>query len=276
MNEQSLHPVRDGDTYGCPWGYRDAAGAWAIPPRFQDGSPFSEGLARVTVDNRSGYIDETGTLIVKPHFNWGEPFHEGLAAVIVGSERNARYGYIDRTGAMVIAPRFTRAESFQNGKAAVRVPLPETWLKAGEYKTTIDATGRILDPGIASRVAAYRPLPLLASLHRFNRHLFGSHHGGCMMTLLVTVIIPLPLMTSLPSLLTVLSPALLLFSLVTLGFPFVYSFMLWGETGYASPKLIIRPTWLDLLMVGCVAFDLLFFPFLLCLKLAGVLGTEVQ
>jgi hypothetical protein len=124
---------------GGLWGYIDAAGRLAIPPRFDRAEPFSEGLAAVELDGRHGWIDRTGALVLAPPFlpagTLHRPFSGGLAAVRVGQ----RYGYVDRAGALAIPARYTTAEDFSEGLAMVCDP------DACGY---VDRTGRgVLGPG---------------------------------------------------------------------------------------------------------------------------------
>jgi WG containing repeat len=71
-------------------GYIDKSGKVVIPPEFDGGSRFSEGLAAVWIGNKAGYIDKTGKFIIPPQFDFAYPFYEGLAEVEIGD----KYGYI--------------------------------------------------------------------------------------------------------------------------------------------------------------------------------------
>ena len=46
------------------WGYSDDRGNIVIPTQFDEACPFSEGLARVTRDQKSGYINPAGNEII--------------------------------------------------------------------------------------------------------------------------------------------------------------------------------------------------------------------
>src|SRR5690348_4808295 len=84
-------------------GYLDHSGDWLIAPRYLVASPFSEGLAFVTVDGESfGYIDYGARFVIAPKFQVCKHFSEGLAAVRV----NDRWGYLDRHGKMAIPTVF--------------------------------------------------------------------------------------------------------------------------------------------------------------------------
>jgi hypothetical protein len=76
----------------------------------------SEGESFAT-GGRFGYIDKTGRVVINPKFENASPFSEGLASVRLGGKD----GYIDKTGRMVIAPQFDQADSFSEGIARVAV-----------------------------------------------------------------------------------------------------------------------------------------------------------
>jgi KWG Leptospira. len=50
-----------------------------IPLQFDDVGKFSEGLARVEINNKYGYIDQTGKMIITPQFDYALDFYDGLA-----------------------------------------------------------------------------------------------------------------------------------------------------------------------------------------------------
>ena len=110
-----------------------------VVAEYDDWSPFSEGLARVTrggyavydaqVEGAvSGYIDETGKVVIPLQFGYpANDFHEGLAAVsfCVGPIKNEwpewKMGFIDKFGEFVIQPQYDRASDFQEGLARVEL-----------------------------------------------------------------------------------------------------------------------------------------------------------
>ena len=61
---------------------------------------FSEGLARVKLNDKWGFIDKTGKEVVPPKYDETGNFHEGLAKV----KLNGKYGFIDTTGKEVVPP----------------------------------------------------------------------------------------------------------------------------------------------------------------------------
>ncbi|MEG4518472.1 MULTISPECIES: WG repeat-containing protein [unclassified Microcoleus] len=46
------------------WGYINQAGQWAIAPQFSVAGSFSEGLAAVKRDGKSGFINQTGKPVI--------------------------------------------------------------------------------------------------------------------------------------------------------------------------------------------------------------------
>jgi hypothetical protein len=54
-----------GGFVGGKWGYIDRTGKYIIKPRFDKADPFSNGLARVELDDTWGYINKTGKFVWK-------------------------------------------------------------------------------------------------------------------------------------------------------------------------------------------------------------------
>jgi Trypsin-like peptidase domain/WG containing repeat len=80
---------------------------------------FSEGLSTAAVagsgKRQVGYIDKAGKFVIPPLFDRGASFREGLAAVDAGG----LWGYINPSGALVINPAFKIAAHFRHHKAYV-------------------------------------------------------------------------------------------------------------------------------------------------------------
>ena len=57
-----LYPVMSGGKYG----YIDKSAKVAIPPRFDEGGNFSEGMAVVRMEGKYGYIDKSGKAVIAP------------------------------------------------------------------------------------------------------------------------------------------------------------------------------------------------------------------
>ncbi|MDY6802824.1 MAG: WG repeat-containing protein [Cyanobacteriota bacterium] len=109
--------------------YLATSNIFAIPLRFQSASSFSEGLAAAKKEGekKSGFIDSTGEFVIAPNPDrtYHTPFSEGLAGVSI----NNKGGYIDKTGKIVIPPQiygFTLRQ-FKEGLAAVQMQYEGKW-----------------------------------------------------------------------------------------------------------------------------------------------------
>jgi hypothetical protein len=113
---------------------------------------FSEGLAKIHINEKIGYIDESGTITIPANFDSGSDFHEGLCLVRVGDELQ----YIDKRGTVIArggqkGPEvWNDAEGFHGGLARVHIggTLMERrhdpwWWKGGKW-CYIDRTGKII------------------------------------------------------------------------------------------------------------------------------------
>lgn len=101
---------------GGRWGFIDLVGRFVVAPSYEAAGSFSEGLAPVRKDGLWGYIDTSGRLKIPTQFLDARPFSEGLAAV----EIHGRYGYIDAMGRDLIKASFDEAGEFKYGLAPVR------------------------------------------------------------------------------------------------------------------------------------------------------------
>jgi hypothetical protein len=99
------------------YGFVDTRGEVVIDPQYPEVADFHEGLAAVHDEGRTGYIDLRGEMVIEMDFRNGGNFSEGLAAAGIGT----RVGYIDREGKVAIEPAFDVGEIFMDGRAAVRV-----------------------------------------------------------------------------------------------------------------------------------------------------------
>lgn len=129
-------------------GFIDRAGRLVIKPRFDDAGRFTEGLAPVELGGKWGYVNKKGDLVIPLKFDWALGFYEGRALIML----NEKWGYIDSEGRIVVEPRFDEAGSFSEGVA--RVCLYDKDFKfgfidrVGKYKWGfIDKSGRwVLKP----------------------------------------------------------------------------------------------------------------------------------
>ena len=78
---------------------------------------FSEGLAKVKLNNKCGFIDKTGREVIPCKYDWVNLFLKGLAKV----KLNRKYGYIDRTGREVIPCKYDGINAFSEGLAKVEL-----------------------------------------------------------------------------------------------------------------------------------------------------------
>jgi hypothetical protein len=95
----------------------DHDGKTVIELQVDDAYPFSEGMAVVEVDGKSGYIDKTGEMVIEAQYDFAYSFADGLAAVQI----DGLLGYIDKTGKMVIEAQYEDTWSFTDGLAPVKV-----------------------------------------------------------------------------------------------------------------------------------------------------------
>lgn len=104
----------------CADGAAQAEGyTLVIPPRYDNASGFSEGLAPIMLDKKWGFIDTAGNEVVPPKYDDAENFSEGLAKVGLGDYKTGKYGFIDKAGSEVVPLRYDNAVSFDHGLAAV-------------------------------------------------------------------------------------------------------------------------------------------------------------
>ena len=76
------------------WGFIDNEGRLRIANRYDACTPFSEGMAGVSLRGRWGYIDKKETLRVQPHYSEVSPFRKGHAVVRLEDH----YKIIDENG----------------------------------------------------------------------------------------------------------------------------------------------------------------------------------
>ncbi len=115
-----LYVIKENGKYG----YIDKTGEIIIPPKYDDAMPFSDGLARVMVNDhgysRWGFINSKGEFVIKPELFAAKDFKEGLAPILAGDNK---WGYTapnDTTG-YAIGPQFDDASEFFDEMARVRV-----------------------------------------------------------------------------------------------------------------------------------------------------------
>ncbi len=125
-------------------------------PENETGSPYSEGLAKVELEdtphrlmafsgselidnnNRSatkkwGLMDNEGKIVVPPKYDRLTKFSQGLMAV----KSDSLWGFINEQGEEVIPPQYTEAKRFTHSLAAV---------KSGDKWGYVDRTGKTAIP----------------------------------------------------------------------------------------------------------------------------------
>ncbi|MCQ2130559.1 MAG: WG repeat-containing protein [Bacteroidales bacterium] len=103
------------DTSSGLFGYVNTKGENAIPAKFNDALPFSEGLAVVmNEDGKYGFIDRTGQLVIPFSFNQATSFSDGYA----WCESNDVGCFIDKYGSIKIKNR--EYAEFKSGLCIVR------------------------------------------------------------------------------------------------------------------------------------------------------------
>ena len=115
---QPLYPFVEGRKCG----YISRVGAITVSPQFDVCTYFSENLAGVSINGKSGYVDIKGKTVIPPRFEstFPEPFSEGFAPVrLKTTEGNEKIGYVDRHGKFTEVDGVTEAFAFSEGLARV-------------------------------------------------------------------------------------------------------------------------------------------------------------
>lgn len=118
--------------------YFDSDGNVVLPfsNKYESYGHFTEGLARVMINEKWGFINRFGEEVIPPQFHYTEEFADGRA--IVRNEKEL-HGAIDEQGKLVIDYQFPVLANFEKGYA-----------KFGDLETwgLIDKTGEIVVPQI--------------------------------------------------------------------------------------------------------------------------------
>jgi hypothetical protein len=81
------------------WGLARADGSWLIEPKFQQVDSLIDGLARVTLNGKTGFINRNGSFVIEPVFDKAWPFEPGVGRT--STEQGGVVGVIDKSGAWV-------------------------------------------------------------------------------------------------------------------------------------------------------------------------------
>lgn len=99
----------------------DKKGSHIYYTRYHLNNNLSEGLISATNKKtlKTGYVNAKQKVIIDFMFEDGKPFSEGLAPV----KQNGKWGYIDKQGNMIIPFIFDEAFGFSNGIAKVEITI---------------------------------------------------------------------------------------------------------------------------------------------------------
>ena len=100
---------------------------------FDECSHFSEGVAGVKVGEKYNYINTKGEILSDKWFDWCTNYSEGFAVIKVGE----KYNYINTNGELVFNQWFDRCYKFRDGFAVIKV---------GEKYNYINTNGELLSP----------------------------------------------------------------------------------------------------------------------------------
>jgi tetratricopeptide (TPR) repeat protein len=120
------------------WGYVTAAGEPAVPPRYADAQPFSDGVAWARQPEARAWelIDETGAVLIDGSAGYVAVggFADGLAWVV--REGSGVWVAVDRENRVSVGTGYDDVRAFRRGVAAVR---------RGGWGA-IDRTGKVIVP----------------------------------------------------------------------------------------------------------------------------------
>lgn len=118
------------------FGFIDNKGKWAIEPQYLFGSDFSDGVASVSLDEKTRVlIDHKGDIITRfaSDIDYVGFFRNGLAP----ARKNGKYGYINKKGETVIDFKYEEAKEFNEGIAFATDNDSDLW-------QCIDAQGNVV------------------------------------------------------------------------------------------------------------------------------------
>lgn len=104
---------------GFYWGYKNASGEWALQPKYDEATDFNKGKAFVGLEGKRIAIDRTGTEIKKrKDFEQTGQFSDGLAMV----NDQMRSGYTKTNGELAFPMRaYDEAFDFSCGRARIKL-----------------------------------------------------------------------------------------------------------------------------------------------------------
>lgn len=111
--EVKLIPYNKGGRFG----FCDENKKIVIEPKYNSASPFSDGLAIVTPNKKSGAIDITGKEVIPAKYDQISDFVDGIAIMRFGGYPEGKEGLIDKTGKEIIQPKYDYISEFKEGLA---------------------------------------------------------------------------------------------------------------------------------------------------------------
>lgn len=139
------------------YGFKDSTGKLVIEYKYSSAGKFSEGLANVRLNKKSGFIDRNDKPVIPMIYDWTGSFSEDLAAVKI----DGKWGYINKKGTLIIPATIDgdRADEFKDGMAAIRsgkwgyidkkgkLVIPHIYERADEFRYGLAAVAPVLQQG---------------------------------------------------------------------------------------------------------------------------------
>ncbi|MBX9850781.1 MAG: WG repeat-containing protein [Cytophagaceae bacterium] len=100
-------------------GYIDSTGKFVIHAQYKNAGNFSEGVAKVLINNKYGYINKAGEIVINPTYRTCSEFKEGKAFVTTADNKS---GFINKSGEIIIPFKSNTPLFFQEGFALVKTP----------------------------------------------------------------------------------------------------------------------------------------------------------
>ena len=124
------------------YGFFNQKGEMVIPAKYPFASAFSEGLALITIDEKSGYIDTKGNFVIPAIYNSASVFINGTASVSLTDQSNREvYFFINKKGDKI-------SEDFDFIKDRDRKEEMLTGARRGNKYGFVDGFGKIKIPFI--------------------------------------------------------------------------------------------------------------------------------
>ena len=126
------------------WGFVDKSGCEVVSCKYDSVDTFRDGLAKVKINDKWGFVDKSGIEVIPCRYDDAHAFHDGLAYV----KKNNKWGYIDKSGCKVIPFKYEYDIYKGFGVLGVYPDFHEGWALVnlnGKYGL-IDKSGRKVIP----------------------------------------------------------------------------------------------------------------------------------